>query len=269
MKANFFLILTIIFVSACNCDSADEQQDLATNSIKIREMADLWFHHSAEMEACFIQSYKMAKWSLDAQMSSYKNEKKPAVVLDIDETVLDNSPYQLKLHEINQEYTYKTWTEWVNLAKAKALPGSLEFVNDAKEKGVEVFYISNRTLEHLDATIKNLKNLNFPNADSLHVFLKNKTSDKTARRTKVAENYEIILLIGDNLNDMSQEFADRNKATMGKELIEKNRDLIGTKYIVMPNPMYGEWEKTFYNNTRKWTDAQKDSLRKIVIKSGY
>ena len=269
MKLNLFLILVITLITACNSESAQKDQNNEKNYVKIREIADLWFHYSAELEASFIQNYKLAQLALDKQLTESKNKKSPAVVLDLDETVLNNSPYQFKLHEIKQEYTYENWTEWVNLAQAEALPGSHEFVSYAKEKGVEVFYISNRTLAHLEATIKNLQKLNFPNADSMHVFLKDETSDKTERRAKVSEKHEIIMLIGDNLTDMSHEFADRNKETMGKEVVEQNKALFGTKYIIMPNPMYGEWEKAIYNNSRKWTDAQKDSLRRLVIKSDY
>jgi len=269
MKINLLIILTFLLIAACSDESTHKEQHIKKDYVKVREIADLWFHHSAEMEACFIQTYKMAQLALDEQLANYKNEKKPAVVLDLDETVLNNSPYQFKLLEVKKEYTYESWTDWVNLAKAEALPGAYKFVSYAKEKGVEVFYISNRTVAHLEATIKNLQRLSFPNADSIHVLLNDKTSDKTERRAIVSENYEIIMLIGDNLTDMSQKFADRNKETMGKEIVEQNKALIGEKYIVMPNPMYGEWEKAIYNNSRKWSDAQKDSLRKLVIKSGY
>ncbi len=270
MKLKIILIFLVAVAVSCNQESAnDKNNQKEENYVKIREIADLWFHYSAEMQACYLQSYKLAQLALDKQLVDYKEDKAPAVVLDLDETVLDNSPYQLKLLEEKVEFSSESWNYWCNLAIAKALPGSSDFLNYAKDKGVEIYYISNRSVELLEGTVKNLQSLNLPNADTSHVLLKDKTGDKTERRNKVSENHEIIMLIGDNLTDMSQVFADRNKENMGKDLVEKNKNLFGTKYIILPNPMYGEWEKTIYNNSRNWSDSQKDSLRNQVIKSGY
>lgn len=94
------------------------------------------------------------------------------------------------------------------------------------------------------------------------------TSNKNERRNKVSEQHEIILLIGDNLTDFSEIFADRGN-DMGKTIVEKNGALFGTKYILMPNPMYGEWLKPIYKNSYKWSLAQLDSLRKSMIVPGY
>lgn len=266
----FFLFIGLSIFFLASCQQENKQESTSINFEKTREFANLWFHHSAEMEACYLQTYYWAGIALDKQLSQLsEGSKKPAVVLDLDETVLDNSPFQLKLIETKESYTSENWTAWVNLAKAKALPGATDFLNTAKEKGVEIFYISNRTIAHLPATVKNLQALNLPNADTTHVLLKDKTYDKTPRRNKVSENYEIVMLVGDNLTDFSQDFSDRNIQTMGKDVVEKNKALFGEKYIILPNPMYGEWEKTMYNGTYKWTEEQKDSLRTLLIKSDY
>lgn len=273
MKYKLLFLIGIMIALAASCTQEETQEKQAFSNeatfAKTREFADLWFHHSAEMKAVYLQTYKMAHWALDKQLEKHNGSKKPAVVLDIDETVLDNSPYQFKLIETESEYTYENWTYWVNLSIAKALPGVYDFTTYAKEKGVEVFYISNRTVEHLDATIENLKKHKLPNADSAHVFLKNETGDKTARRAIVSENFEIILFLGDNLTDFSQDFAHRTKKDMAKDKIEENKKLFGEKYIIFPNPMYGEWEKAFYNDSYKWTEDQKDSLRAMVMNPGY
>jgi len=271
MQKKVHFLLSIIFFSltfsSCQKSTlpAEEEVDSQEHSV----FATLWFKESAEMHASYLQNYHLAKLMIDKNIGARESEKKPAVVLDLDETVLDNSPYQYKLIVSQKPYTSKTWTEWVNLAKAEALPGVLDFVNYAKRKGVEVFYISNRKApNHLDATIKNLDSLNFPNADKEHIFLKTTSSNKTERRNKVSEEYEIILFIGDNLTDFSEIFANRGD-DMGKTIVEKNKSLFGTKYIVMPNPMYGEWAKAIYKNSYKWTPAQLDSLRKTVIEPEY
>lgn len=268
---NYLISVAIILAFVLNaCKTNVQVSENKKNSQEHLVLTTLWFNESAEMQASFIQNYKLAKLMIDKHLSS-QNElaKTPAVVLDLDETVINNGPYQYKLIVTQRAYTFESWTKWVNLAQAKALPGALDFIRYAKSRGVEVFYISNRQApDHLDATIKNLKVLNFPNADKEHIFLRTTSSNKTERRNKVTEQHEIILLIGDNLTDFSEIFANRGN-DMGKTIVEKNKDLFGTKYIIMPNPMYGEWSKAIYKNSYKWSPVQLDSLRKAMIVPGY
>ncbi len=267
---NYFILFMVIFAfifSAC-----EPKTPFTENKINPQEnliLATIWYNKSAEMQASYIQNYKLAKLMIDNNLALNKSGKTPAVVLDLDETVLNNSPFQFKQISTQKTYSKELWTEWVNLAKADALPGALDFTNYAKSKGVEVFYISNRNKEeHLDATLKNLQNLNFPNADTSYILLITTTSDKTERRNKVSEQHEIILFIGDNLTDFSEIFADRGD-DMGKSVVEGNKALFGTKYIIMPNPMYGEWLKAIYKNSYKWSPEQMDSLRKTTIVPNY
>lgn len=262
----------IIFAMTSCCKNKQNEAKQELNYVKVNEMATLWYHYAAERDAIYFQTYKFARMALDNQLAKNKDlktAKKPAVVLDIDETVLDNSPQQLKLLQLATPYTPESWSEWAKVVQAQPLPGALEFTKYAQENGVEVFYVSNRFVKNLNYAIQNLKKYDFPNADSAHVFLKDKTSNKTKRRNKVSENYDIILLLGDNLRDFTEEFAKRDVKDMGKAVVEKNKNLFGVKYIIFPNPMYGEWERVLYNNSFKWSEAQKDSLRKLLIKPGY
>ncbi len=263
--------IIILGLASC-CPHKEKEVKNNFNYQKTRELANLWYRYSAERDAIYLQTYKLAHIALDNQLAKSQlksSKKKPAIVLDIDETVLDNSPQQLKLLQLGTAYTPESWSEWTKQAKAEALPGAVEFTNYANEKGVEVFYVSNRFSENLNFAIQNLQKYNFPDADSLHVFLKEKSSDKTERRNKISENYDIILLLGDNLRDFTEEFSKRNLEDMGKSVVEKNKEYFGVKYIIFPNPMYGEWERVLYNNSFKWTEEQKDSLRKLLIKPGY
>ncbi len=221
-----------------------------------------WFKTSAEAEFCYLQTYNHAKFLLVDKLKDYnfKNQKKPAIVLDIDETVLNNSPYQAELILKNQSYNPESWNQWVNKAEALPLPGAVQFLEFAKFMGVEVFYVSNRLEKELLPTIINLKKHNFPNADSHYVLLKSTTSDKSERRNKISENYNIVLLLGDNLIDFSEIFAKRR--TFGKELIYENLDEYLEKFVVFPNPMYGEWESTLYNNNYSQPDSLKNILKR-------
>ncbi|MBL6447142.1 5'-nucleotidase, lipoprotein e(P4) family [Fulvivirga sp. 29W222] len=210
-------------------------------------MGVLWYQKSAEMVAAYQQAYKYAEMLLDSKLKTVRSSLPLAVVLDIDETVLDNSPYEGQLIEKGKIYQPSTWKAWTSEARAKALPGALEFVNFAKKKGLEIFYISNRDTDELDATIENLKKYRFPDADTKHVILKSSTSDKTERREKVANSHTILVFVGDNLTDYSELYADRGN-DMGKELVKKNKSELLYNFVILPNPMYGEWEGAIYNN---------------------
>jgi 5'-nucleotidase (lipoprotein e(P4) family) len=225
-----------------------------------------WYEHAAEMTALYYQGFNIAKLRLDEAVASGIKTKPLAVVVDIDETMLNNSPFETML--IDSADNLAGWQNWTSKASAKPLPGALEFVKYAESKGVEVFYITNRDDNERLVTIKNLVNAGFPFATEDHLYTKSdlsystgNTSSKAGRRAKVAENHEIILLIGDNLNDFSEVFEDRSKND-GKETVEQNREQFGKKFIILPNPIYGAWEKPLYN----YRDGLNDTEKTILLK---
>jgi len=224
--------------------------------------ATLYHQSSAETQYLYLELYDYAKIKLDKNIADSKYpEKKKAVILDIDETVLDNSKYQAWLAYNGLLYTPETWKKWTSEASASALPGAIEFVKYAKMRGVEVFYITNREDDELDATIDNLEYLEFPNADSNHIFTMNITSDKTERRKLVSMKYEVVLLVGDVLTDYSEVFANRDNL-LGFELIDKELKPLLKYFVLLPNPMYGEWEKAIFNNNYQLPAKEKLELKK-------
>lgn len=185
--------------------------------------------------------------------------------MDLDETVLDNSPYQGYASIHNKPFP-EGWHEWVQAAKAKPVYGAKEFLKYADKKGVDIYYISDRDKEKdLKATQKNLKQQGIPQAKKSHILLKGKDDkSKESRRQMVQKDHKLVMLFGDNLLD----FTDPKEATAESReaLIEKHKDDFGKKYIIFPNPMYGSWEATIYNNNYKASDKAKDKLRKNAIK---
>lgn len=213
-------------------EAADDQDHLI--------LATLWFQKSAEMRALFYQCFRSAEIALAENMAWACRTKPAAVVLDIDETLLDNSPYQgWQVHE-KKEFNNDDWFRWVELARAKPLPGAVEFTRYADSLGVEVFYVSNRTVAEMGPTIENMAALGFANADTAHMLLKETSSSKEERRALIEKDYEILLLVGDNLADHSGVYEKRGPDN-GFEAVDADRRLFGTKYIVLPNPMYGNW----------------------------
>ena len=147
------------------------------------------------------------------------------------------------------EYSEEIWGEWCEKREALAIPGALEFTLQAEQMGVEVFYISNRRVALLDATLDNLNELGFPFADPVHVVLKTETSSKDERRAAVMTEHKILLLIGDNLGDFDGVFDDRSE-NFGKDAVRKMKDEFGSRFIVLPNPMYGKWDRATFPEGR-------------------
>ncbi len=223
-------------------------------------MSVLWYQKSAEMQAMYYQCFNWAKIRVDMKTNDSSGSKK-AVIVDIDETMLDNSPFETHCINTGKSYTKETWSEWTSKISATALPGALDFTKYAQSKNVEVFYISNRSIDDFDVTLKNLQKEGFAFADSAHLLLKTNTSSKTIRRNKVKQNFDIILLIGDNLDDFSEIFEDRS-TDLGFGAVEKNKTKFGDLFIMLPNPMYGSWENAIFNNRRDLSSQEKYTLRK-------
>ena len=149
---------------------------------------------------------------------------------------------------------------------AKAIPGSLEFLKYASEKGVKIFYVSYRYSEQLKATVSNIQKLGFPDAEESNVLLRSGSRSKSERRKSVSENHKIIMLIGDNLADFNDEFEEKISDER-TSYTDNLRDEFGTRLIVLPNPNYGDWESNGIFGGKSLNDYQKDSVRRTKIKS--
>ncbi len=252
MRKLFILLLAgSVLLSGCcqqECElhEAGENQDFYGASDYLIA-ATLWYQNSGEMRALYYQAFNIAKLALVGNLNNYNGDKPPAIVFDLDETILDNSYYEADLIFNQLSYTPESWKEWTALECAGALPGAVDFVEFAVGIGVEIFYISNRRTNEIESTYSNISKLGFPEVPIENYIFRDAESSKIERRKKVTDKFEIILLLGDNLNDFSEVFEDRS-LNNGFEAVDKNKDLFGVKYIVFPNPMYGNWQNLIYIN---------------------
>jgi 5'-nucleotidase (lipoprotein e(P4) family) len=237
------VLMAALYLVSCS-GSKEAMSDAAVLATQSTD-ATLWYAESAENQYIYLQAYHYAT-QLVAKKTARDGKRPRAVVLDLDETVLDNSPYQYRMIAKGQTYSTETWNAWVNEASAEALPGALDFVNYCQKVGVEVFYISNRSVETFQATTQNLKNLGFPNADEEHVLLKESSSDKTERRDLVSNDYEIIVLLGDQLTDFDQVF-DNSNAGERTDMVTSMWEQMRTSFVLFPNPIYGGWMDPILN----------------------
>lgn len=221
--------------------------------------ATVWFQTAGEVKALFYQGYNFARLRLDEDLKK-KSSKKRAVIVDIDETIFDNSPYQAKAISENVQFP-KYWNEWIQSESAKALPGALEFLTYADKKGVEVFYITNRRTNEKTSTLHNLQKLGFPLKTDGHLLVREAENNKTGRREIVGKDYHIVLLVGDNLNDFTGLY-EKKSINERNEITEKLQNDFGKIYIMLPNPMYGDWEGAIYNYNFGLSEDEKEAKRK-------
>ncbi|WP_232538921.1 5'-nucleotidase, lipoprotein e(P4) family [Chitinophaga tropicalis] len=226
--------------------------------------AALWQQKAAEYKALCFQAYNIAKVRLDENLQ-HPGNKPVAIVTDIDETILDNSPYTVHTSLRGQAYADKTWTEWTDKAAADTVPGALSFLKYAASKGVRVFYITNRAETERTSTLKNLQHWQFPDADNEHLLLKTTTSGKESRRQQVAQTHQIILLMGDNLSDFAAIF-DKQPVTEREKVTQQSAADFGNRFIVLPNPMYGDWLPAMFQYNYKRSPQELDSILKTQLK---
>ena len=227
-------------------------------------MSTLWFQNSLEAQQLYVQSYELAKIKMMANEIKEKGKLPSAVVLDIDETVLDNSAFEARLVQNDENYSPQGWAKWVNEANAPALPGAVDFINFAQKNDVDVFLISNRKEELLSPTLANLQKVGIKIAQD-HVLLKTETSNKDARRAKVNNTHQVILYIGDQLTDFASIYDSPQDVTMlPKAKKDSLQDLLNQEFILLPNPMYGTFEQAVYPQSHL-SDEEKSKARKKAL----
>lgn len=268
------LAFALVFLTSCKVSINTLPQNSVTNSsqklnnisLNGKVYSALWQQNAGEFRALCYQAYNIAQMRIDENLKIPL--KKPlAIITDIDETFLDNSPYAVTEAQKGKDYDPKTWMNWTAKGEAKAYPGSVNLFNYAASKNVTVFYITNRDENDRVGTLKNLKDLGFPFADDEHLMLKNSTSDKEARRLEVLKNYDVIIYMGDNLADFSKIF-NKKPQNERNELVDQNSYQFGKRFIMLPNSGYGDWEPALPGFNYQLTPAEKD---KVILENlrGY
>ncbi len=229
-----------------------------------------WSQTAIEHDLIFMQTYRDAESRLLAALRDRhwdalpRDDRvapigglKPAVVLDIDETVLDNSPYQARLIRRGGEFNEADWAAWCKEEIAHALPGVVEFTQFAARHGIAVIYVSNRAKDLDQVTLANLRKVGLP-VSGPQAFLGLGTfvegceqigSEKGCRRQRISRQYRVLMQFGDQIGDFVTVLA--NNAEGRRRAMAPYLDWIGTRWFVLPNATYGAWEPALFNND--WT----------------
>jgi 5'-nucleotidase (lipoprotein e(P4) family) len=244
--------------------------------------AVLWMQRSVEYKANALALFELAKIRLDQalkdkswtaapaeQTGDYKNLS-PAIVVDVDETVLDNSNYQAWMVMNNETFSSKTWTQFVKSETSTAIPGAIEFVKYADAKGVRVFYVTNRTKVEEEPTRENMRKLGFPMAANMDTILSAKerpdwSSAKGTRRAAIAKHYRVLLLVGDNFGD----FTDAYKGSVEErqKVFEEHAARWGRDWLMLPNPSYGSFESAPFGGNYKLPLEEQRAAKRSVLTS--
>lgn len=221
--------------------------------------ATLWMQTAVEYKASTTETYRDAQgallrgladrhWTAALEQTGDFANLPPAVVLDLDETVLDNSPFEARLVASGAAWSKDSWQTWVNEENATMIPGSMDFLQFARTQRVAPIYITNRACDptsDADPTVQQLRKLKMPVATGSDWLLCEQPgagSDKSLRRAEVARHYRILLMFGDQLGDfLGIPKASANLAGREK-LFEDHQAMWGERWFQLPNPTYGSWE---------------------------
>jgi 5'-nucleotidase (lipoprotein e(P4) family) len=256
--------------------------------------ATVWMQTAVEYQASALQAYHTARVALDRALADVHetaateqtgdaSSLPPAVVLDLDETVIDNSAFEARLIAESTParpvgYDETAWRQWVQERKAGAIPGAVEFLGYARAHGVTPFYVTNRSVKDADgrdtgeaATRDNLTKLGIPLDPSIDTVLMRgengwNSSDKGSRRAFVARRFRILLLVGDNIEDFIS-VPDAGKSVAGRAaMAARYTSWWGTKWIVLPNPTYGSWEQALTFGVTRPTDEQTRAAKYAALR---
>ena len=226
--------------------------------------AVLWLQRSAEYRAICRQTFAIATQKLDAaladegrtaaveQFGAQFRQLPPAVIVDVDETMLDNSPYNARLIEDRAGFDHTSWAAWVEERSAEPVPGALAFVRRATALGITVFYVTNRDNSLEAATLANLERCGFPASKDqllMREEIDDDGSEKRNRRAHIAKSHRIAMLAGDDLGDFVPG-ARSASAEDRARICERYDSLFGDRWFVLPNPIYGSWTKSLGDDRR-------------------
>ena len=264
MKRIYNCLFTVtLFIAACSSSKKITNNTSLVNDGKV--WASIYQQQAAEYKALCFQAYNIAALRLGEAVKQ-PSAKPFAIVTDLDETLLDNSPYDAKRAIKNLGYDSKSWKEWTAKGIADTVPGGPAFFKYAASKGVEIFYITNRDEDERPGTLANLKLYGLPDADNAHLIMRKGEASKESRRQHVLKTHNIILLCGDNLADFDALYDDEPSEQSRIISTQKLMQEFGSRYIVLPNPEYGDWESALFNFKNKLTNVQKDSIIRAQLK---
>lgn len=255
-----WLVTICCWLAACapapdSTSGETNDQDVSNNLL----YAVSWKQTSAEYEALYVQGFNFARMRVEQALANPELSARPlAVISDIDDTLLLARDYWGYLVASGQDFfDDASWDRWVAAQQASPSPGALEFLRFCAEQGVEVFYVTNRDQGEatFDLALSSLQELGFPYADAEHLTVLRDSSNKEIIQNSIRENFEIVVMLGDNLNDFSRKFYVTDVAER-QALMQQEKARFGTEFILFPNPTDGHWLRAIYGESEPAASAR-------------
>ncbi len=246
------VLLSLLLVTMATPIAAQNSQPESLQTSNNLMMAMAWKQTAAEFRALYHQGFNLARMRVELAVAQKEANSRPlAVISDVDETLLLANDYWGYLIEQGQDFfDDASWDKWVAESRTVASPGALEFLRFCEANDVEVFYVTNR--DQGEATrqlaIQNLSAANFPYADGQHLRVLRESSNKEIVQQQIRENYQVVALLGDNLNDFSRKYYSTD-VEQRLALMEQDKRRYGQDYIIFPNPTDGHWIRAIFGDS--------------------
>jgi 5'-nucleotidase (lipoprotein e(P4) family) len=227
-------------------------EEVANPPSNLLTAAVAWKQTAAEFEALYYQGFNVARMQLDRALQAHKAGDRPlAIISDVDDTVLSSNSYWGYMINANKEFfDDAAWDRWVADNGPVATPGAVDFLSYAQSKGVEVFYVTSRDQgeKTFEYALANLRKNNLPFADDKHLTVYRDSSNKEPRQSEIAKDYDVVVMLGDNLNDFKRKYyvADVKQRN---SLMTEDKEQFGRKFIIFPNPTDGHWLKAIFGDS--------------------
>ncbi|MFU4250809.1 5'-nucleotidase, lipoprotein e(P4) family [Pseudomonas aeruginosa] len=246
-------IIAATLLLASSLLHAQEQMPAATPASNLLTAAVAWRQTAAEYRALYYQGFNVARDRLDRALAARQpGARKPAIVSDLDDTLLgSNSYWSFLLSQDKEFFDDAVWDRWVAANGPSLTPGALEFLEYARSRGVEIFYVSSRDQgeKTLEYALGNMRALRMPFADAEHVTILRDSSNKEPAQKAIAAQYDVLLMLGDNLNDFQRRYYV-DDVMQRNRLLDEDRKAFGEKYVIFPNPTDGHWMKAIFGESK-------------------
>ena len=235
-------------------------------------MAVAWKQTAAEYEALYLQGFAIARLRVEQALAAragqaVRAQKPLAVISDLDDTLLDTRGYWRELLAAGGElFDDARWDAWVARNAASASPGAAEFLAFCRDRGVDVFVITSRDQGEptADIALANISAAGLPGISADRLTVLRETSDKETRQREIAATHDVVVLLGDNLNDFRRRYYVTSVDERRRLMLE-DRAEFGGRFIVFPNPTDGHWIRAIFGDSEPpSTPETLDRLRRAA-----
>lgn len=269
------LLLTGAMIGIIPANSVNAQPDVSVEGTANPLLYALaWKQTSAEYRALYHQGFNIARMHVQNALAQQQPGDKPlAVITDVDDTVLHVLSYWGHLVNSNKDFFEDpVWDQWIAEDLVTAAPGALEFLQFCEDNNVEVFYVTSRDQGEptLSIALSNLQSVGAPFVDEAHVTALRESSNKEIRQNEIMQSHNVVVMLGDNLNDFRRKYYVRGDIDGRIAAMEEDKHLFGMQYVMFPNPTDGHWLAAIFGESEPPASAEnRETLRQAATRSAW